>query len=638
MRRMIRSHAPITAAILLAATSFLGLAVQRTAWAQSSLAEIQAVQGAQSEIAGDTLNKGPGRQNRQQASPRTAKANLERGAQEGGKTLVQQVQGLELNLPVLLKVFLLFVLVWMWVSATDWVNRDAQVYKLGHMKWNAIVFFPFAAITLLLVFLPVATVIGAPIMFVLFLGTWIPYVVVHNKNVEPHLTVLTGSWFRFVIASLLSNVGVKVSADRKADYEKGAPVDLYAMGAKDATSDNANLLQARNSPGYSLVKDLIVEMVERRGERMLLDFTQQAVNVRLETDGVWHNGEARDRESSDVMLAVIKTLANMDITERRKKQRGQFGAKYEGHSYLCPVTSKGVATGEQVVLTLRGEQHHFNSYAELGMREAIQEQWSEMMAVDQGVVVFSTMPGGGLTTIMNVSLEETDRLMRDFVAIEEVSHREVEIQNIDVHTYDASADESPATLMPKLIRAYPNVYVCRDLVNLESVQLLLNEVNDERLVVTSIRAKDSAEALLRILQMKVPAKEFAPVIKAVLYQRLIRLLCPDCKVGYTPPPEVLKKMGIPTGKVEQLYRPPKPEEIDKPCRACQGMGYQGRTGIFELLVVNDQIREILVKQPKLDLLKKAARASHQRLLQEEGILLVAKGVTSIPELMRVLKQ
>ena len=138
--------------------------------------------------------------------------------------------------------------------------------------------------------------------------------------------------------------------------------------------------------------------------------------------------------------------------------------------------------------------------------------------------------------------------------------------------------------------------------------------------------------------MKVPAKEFAPVIKAVLYQRLIRLLCPDCKVGYTPPPEVLKKMGIPTGKVEQLYRPPKPEEIDKPCRACQGMGYQGRTGIFELLVVNDQIREILVKQPKLDLLKKAARASHQRLLQEEGILLVAKGVTSIPELMRVLKQ
>jgi type II secretory ATPase GspE/PulE/Tfp pilus assembly ATPase PilB-like protein len=252
-------------------------------------------------------------------------------------------------------------------------------------------------------------------------------------------------------------------------------------------------------------------------------------------------------------------------------------------------------------------------------------------------VIFSTMPGGGLTTIVNVSLEETDRLMRDFVAIEDVHHREAEIQNIDVHTYDASAGETPATLMPKLIRAYPNVYVCRDLINLESAQLLFNEVKDERLIVTSIRAKDAAEALLRILQMKVPAKEFVTVVKAVLYQRLIRLLCTDCKVGYAPPPDVLKKMGIPAGKVEHLYRPPKAEEIEKPCLSCQGTGYRGRTGIFELLVVDDKIREILIKQPKLDLLKKAARASHQRLLQEEGVLLVAKGVTSIPELMRVLK-
>ena len=137
--------------------------------------------------------------------------------------------------------------------------------------------------------------------------------------------------------------------------------------------------------------------------------------------------------------------------------------------------------------------------------------------------------------------------------------------------------------------------------------------------------------------MKVSAKDFASVVKAVLYSRLIRLLCPDCKVGYTPPPETLKKLGIPPGKVEQLYRPPKGEELDKPCKACQGLGYQGRTAIFELLIVTDPMREILAKQPKLDLLKKAARASRQRSLQEEGVLLVAKGETSLPELMRVLK-
>jgi type II secretory ATPase GspE/PulE/Tfp pilus assembly ATPase PilB-like protein len=559
-------------------------------------------------------------------------------AAAGGKSLVQQIRGLEFNLTALLWLLLMFLILWMWVAAVDWVNRDAQIFQLGYFKWNAINFFPFMAVALLLAFLPLASMIRAPILLVIFLATWIPYVVVHNKSVQPHQTVLTGAWWRYVFASIANKVGLKVSSERKAEYEKGASVELFAMGAEDTTTNNANLLSARNSPGYLLLKDLIADMAGRRSEKVLLDFTQQAVNVRYEIDGVWHNGEARDRESSDVMLAVMKTLSNLDVKERRKKQEGKFGAKFEGHSFLCPMSSQGVATGERVVMSLRGEKQHFKSYSELGMREGLYQQWAELVGSEQGVLVFSSMPGGGLTTLINTSLEESDRLMRDFVAIEEVNHREVEIQNIAVHTYDAAAGETPATLMPKLIRSYPNVYICRDLVDTESAKVLINEVKDERLVITSIPAKEAAEALLRILQLKPPAREFAAAVKGVLYVRLIRKLCSDCKVGYTPPPDVLQKLGIPAGKVEKLYRPPKPEEIEKPCPTCQGLGYVGRTGIFELLVMNDQMREILVKQPKVELLKKAARAAHQRLLQEEGILLVAKGVTSIPELMRVLKQ
>ena len=227
--------------------------------------------------------------------------------------------------------------------------------------------------------------------------------------------------------------------------------------------------------------------------------------------------------------------------------------------------------------------------------------------------------------------------MRDFVAIEDVNHPESEIQNINVHTYDSSAGESPVTILPKVIRNYPNAYVCRDFVDVESAKLFLNEIRDERFVVTTIHAREAAEALLRILQKKVPVKDFAATIKAVLYQRMVRLLCSDCKQAYTPPAEVLRKLGIPPGKIDQLFRPPKPEEIEKPCKNCLGIGYRGRTGIFELLTIDNSLREVLVKKPKLELLKKAARSSRQRSLQEEGILLVAKGQTSLPELIRVLK-
>lgn len=561
----------------------------------------------------------------------------EKAATPAKQSYDQIAASFPLQITPLLKLFGIGLVMLMWVRACDWVNQDSQIYRLGWYKWNHIVFAPFALAAIGLFFVPLASIIKLAILFVLFLATWVPYVLAHNKNVQPHQTVLTGSWWRHVMATAAGAVGIKMSSDRVADYEKGVQVDLSAMGAEDSTVDNANLLSARNSPGYLLVKEAVAEMVDRRCERMMLDYTKQAVNVRHEIDGMWHNSEAREREAADVMLAVMKTLANLDVNDRRKKQAGQFGAKYNGQSYLCSIVSQGVSTGERVILTRSGKKQTFETYADLGMRDGLQEKWGEMMGTNQGLLILSTMPGGGLTTMTDVSLEETDRLMRDFAAIEDVNHREREIQNISVTTYDSEAGETPATILPKLVRNYPDVYVCRDMVNAEAAEILFNEVKDEDVVITTVRAREAAEALLRILQMKVSAKDFASVVKAVLYQRLIRVLCPDCKVGYTPPPDTLKKLGIPPGKVEQLYRPPKGEELDKPCKSCQGLGYQGRTAIFELLIVTDQMREILAKQPKLELLKKAARASRQRSLQEEGVLLVAKGETSLPELMRVLK-
>jgi type II secretory ATPase GspE/PulE/Tfp pilus assembly ATPase PilB-like protein len=550
----------------------------------------------------------------------------------------QRVTPLTFSVPMLLKLLSMFIVFWMWVAAGDWVNKDSQIYNLGYQKWSLIIYVPFVLVTMIVVFLPIATWIKTLVMFVVFFATWLPYVLIHNRNVEPHLTVLTGPWWRFAMATVLGSVGIKMGTERKAAYEMGAPVELMAMGAADSTANNANLITARHSPGYLIVKDLFAEMINRRAEKVMLDFTQQGVSVRYEIDGVWLNGEPRDRESSDVMLAVVKTLANLNVKDRRNKQEGKFGAKYEGKSYICPVVTQGTQTGERVVIHCVGEKKSLSHYADLGMREGLQKQWAEIMAQDKGLVIFCTLPGGGLTTLTNVSIEETDRLMRDFVAIEDVNNREHDIQNVNVTTYDSSKGETPATHLPVLIRNYPNVYILRDMTDVEAAKLLFKEVTDDHLVITSIRAKEAAEALLRFLQLKMPQKEFASVVTAVLNQRLIRKLCPDCKVGYTPPAEVLKKLGIPPGKVEKLYRPPKPEEVEKPCKTCQAIGYLGRTGLFELLVVTDDMRKILVQQPKMELLKQAARASRQRSLQEEGVLLVAQGITSLAELQRVLQQ
>jgi len=538
------------------------------------------------------------------------------------------------------KLALLWFLFLIWVKSADWVNRDTQIVETGYGKWNPIIFFPFALILLLLSFYVGYFWVALGVSFVVYLATFIPYVVTRNKSVELHEKVFTGEWFRYEFAKGVGKIGIKMEAERKADYEKGAQVELMTIASKDQRENQANLITARQSPGYLFVKELVADMVDRRSDRAILDYTQEAVVIRQLIDGVWHNTEGRDRESGDVMLAVMKTLANLNASERRKKQEGKFGAKYKDHSFICPITSQGVPTGERVMLQLLGGfQRSFKRYDDLGMRSKLSEQWAALMARDKGVLVIAAPPEGGLTTLTDVSIMETDRLLRDFVAIEEVNHRERELENIEVTTYDASKGETAATVLPALIRKYPNVYVMRDFSDPETSKILINEArDDERLIITTVHAKDAAEALLRLLQQKVPHRDFASIVTAVLCTRLIRRLCDTCKVAYAPTPDLLKKLGIPAGKVEALYRSPKPEEVDKPCKECAGLGLKGRIALFELLIVDDKVREVLLKQPKLDLLRKAARLAGMRTFQEEGVLLVAKGVTSLAELQRVLKE
>jgi type II secretory ATPase GspE/PulE/Tfp pilus assembly ATPase PilB-like protein len=165
----------------------------------------------------------------------------------------------------------------------------------------------------------------------------------------------------------------------------------------------------------------------------------------------------------------------------------------------------------------------------------------------------------------------------------------------------------------------------------------LCEASAEHLIVSSARAKDCIDTLLRIMAVKASAADFGRSITAVLSQRLIRKLCEKCKEAYPPTPEMLQQFGIPPGRVAAFYRPHPPQPKEELCAECSGVGYKGRTAIFELLLVDDSLRQLLLSGAKIDVLRQAARKTGLRTFQEEGILVVAKGLTSVPELVRVLK-
>ncbi len=546
--------------------------------------------------------------------------------------------GYYLSLPKILLCWLLFLL---WVRTTDLVSQDCQRLKLSYALWNSVVFFTFVAAFILLWLLPWFG-LGFFLMLLAYAVPLAAYVWFRNQSVSAERRILTPDYFRHFLSQRKRAIGMKVSDEPKAAKREGPPVNFTAQGGKTDRDNAANLLLARQSPGFPLARQLLADAFDHRAEGIALDYTEQSVAVRYQIDGVWHNHEPRDRASGDVMLAVLKTIAALNVNERRARQEGTFAAEFKGLKYNCRIASQAAQTGERVILQMADPAAAAKkwTFEELGLRNKLEEQLKGLLGQSKGVVLFASPPAGGLTTTIGTAVRAIDRFLRDTVAVEEAAHREPEVDNVPVTTYNAAAGESPFTVLPKMARTYPNVYVVRDLVDLETIEFLCEQVGEDRLVVSGIRAKESAEALLRVLLMKIPATKFAPVALGVLSQRFIRKLCDKCKEAYAPTPEMLKQMGLSPGKVQALYRPPQPQPDQKPpppCPDCLGLGYKGRTALFELLVVNDGVREALIKTPKLDVVRDTARKAGMRTMQEEGILLVAKGVTSVAELARVMK-
>lgn len=534
-----------------------------------------------------------------------------------------------------LKLGAIIAVYFLWVRTCEWANQDCQKLRLPYATWNPVVVFPFplgAAAALTIPIFPA----GFAVMVLLYAGPLLAYVFKRNSVVDPHQRVMTPAHMRFLMAQGLQKMGLDVGDEAKAPHEKGVQVEFTALGGTDQ-QNQANIIHARQSEGFLPAKELISEIVKQRSDKVMLDFSRDAVQERFQIDGVWHASEGRDRESGDLMLAVFKGMANLNVDERKKRQVGRFKAEFEKVKYNCMIISQGTKTGERVIIQAdRPGAGVFESLEELGMRDKIEEKVVEFMQAEKGMVLFSSPPSGGLTTTLTLALGKTDRFLNDFVAFQDEHSPEPLAPNIDLTTFD-SKTQKPETILESLLRREPDAVVVNEFPNAACVQMLCNAAIEDKLVIGTVRAKESVEALLRVLLLKVPASTFAPAVIGVVNQRLIRRLCDECKEEFEPSPQLLKSLGIPAGRIERLYKEADPNERDKVCPKCNGIGYYGRTAIFETLTVDDTVREVLVKQPKLEILRQASRKGGNRTLKQEGILLVAKGITSVQELSRVLK-
>ncbi|MEX0585977.1 MAG: ATPase, T2SS/T4P/T4SS family [Pirellulales bacterium] len=535
------------------------------------------------------------------------------------------------------KILLCWLVFLAWVRTTDWISRDAFDHRFNYRAWNVATFAPFV-VAMVLVWLIALFWVSFPLLLLAYftpLGLYIRY---RNARVPAHEHVLTPDHLRYASSRMLRPFGVKVQEAKIDPRDAGPPVTLSHLGG-DEREGRANVLRARQSPAFIVVQELLADAILRRAGAVMIETTDVLTDVRLDIDGVWHPFEPDEGASGTSTVEVFRTLAGLPENSDGQKEHGRFGVEYQGVKYTATLAVAATKTGRRAVVLLDDGQMKFDSLEALGMRQPIREKLEQLLGAKRGLVIFSALPQGGLTTTLFVALSNTDRLMREFIAVEDADWPEPEVENVPVKArYRSSAGETPAKLLPDLILTYPDVLVVTHLADTQTATILAQQVEENRLVITTIRAKDASESLLRVLLTKAKPALIVRAITAAVGQRLVRKLCDACKQPYEPLDDELKKIGIPPGKLSTLYRPPAPPPKPKDiCTQCGGIGYFGRTAIFELLLVDDEVRKVLVQEPKIDLVRAAARKAKMRTLAEEGVRLVAEGVTSIEELTRAMK-
>lgn len=431
-------------------------------------------------------------------------------------------------------------------------------------------------------------------------------------------------------------------------WQTVAPVEFNPkLAARNEAQ--ALLISTRQGIGYQIAGGQLAHAIQSRATHILMDFSQHACAIRYQIDGNWEQLPPLDRETGDAMLYALKQLCLMNPADRRSAQTGTLGLKIAKEKFELTVQAQGVPTGERVLARVENEKVPFERLADLGMRDKMIELFKQQIDSHGNMVVISAPKGEGLSTTWRVAIHAADRLVRDFQSFESQDSPEQETININPCFYGGDTGLTQLEIVERMILKEPDVLMFPELPEAEALKAAVAQIGaTDKQVIMRMVANSSMEALSRILsQYRESTKEISQCIGAVLNQRLVRRLCDNCKLGFEPPPQLLKQIGIPVGRVAMLYQPfippPIEQQVDEngrpapitPCHVCGGRGYFGRVAIFEMLQPGEKLKAALMKTQDQAQLANIAKSEGHRGVQAEAVLTVARGLTSLDELKRV---
>jgi type IV pilus assembly protein PilB len=409
--------------------------------------------------------------------------------------------------------------------------------------------------------------------------------------------------------------------DTAIDFTETA-VEQAASAAAEETSD---------SPVVKLCNLIITEAVQLRASDIHIEPFEDRIRIRYRIDGRLVERDNPPRRLLGAILSRIKILSKLDIAERRRPQDGRIKLTADGKDYDLRVSVLPTNHGQSVVMRVLDKDNIRVGIRQLGLSEQDFRFFKNLIRRPNGIILVTGPTGSGKTTTLYASLNELNRPDTKIITAEDpVEYYLAGINQVEIK-HQIGLDF--ARVIRAMLRQAPNVILVGEMRDTETAQMGIQASLTGHLVFSTLHTNDAPGAITRMIDMGVPAYLVASSVVAVLAQRLVRVVCPKCKQPHQPLDSQIQEAGI---TEEQLKGATFMK--GRGCVNCQKSGYKGRLGIFELMVMNNKIRELAFQGAATTDIRRAAVSTGMTVMFEDGVQKALRGITTLDEVFRVSKK
>ena len=433
---------------------------------------------------------------------------------------------------------------------------------------------------------------------------------------------------RAEITALINRAFQKTSADVDELLEGLDDDDLIGIAAEiDETEDVLDI--ANKAPIIKLMNTIMFEALKIRASDIHLQPFSDRLQVRYRIDGILYDSKVIPKKIQDALISRVKVMGKMDIAERRLPQDGRTSLKIGDGDVDVRISSVPTSHGERIVFRLLDKSARLYQLTEIGLDERNHEILGKLISSSHGILLVTGPTGSGKTTTLYAGLDEMNSLETNIITIEDpIEYNLDSISQIQVSTKKGLTFASG---LRSLMRQDPDVMMVGEIRDEETAAIAVQASNTGHLVFSTLHTNDSAGAVTRLIDLGVEPYLVSSSLIGVVAQRLVRVICHRCKMSYEPEESELKSVGLTRDELIDglLFR-------GKGCDNCLGRGYYDRTAIYEILTINETIRDQIIARTSASVIKQVAvESGHLRTLRMDGARKVAQGITTIDEVLRV---